>query len=247
MLILLPPSETKAFPAEGAPLDLASLSFPELSETRRSILTDVVRLCTDSPEQALDLLKLSPRQGDEVVSNAGLLSAATAPALQVYTGVLFDALDAPTLPEPAREVLAVGSALFGLVAGSDSIPHYRLSANSKVPTADAALPTMRARWGRTISDVIGGLDAGLIVDLRSGGYRNLGKPPSGVPTLEVRVVTEDGKVVSHFNKHYKGQLARALALSGEHPADAAELVDLVRVVGFAAEVTTSEQVQLTVS
>lgn len=247
MLILLPPSETKAFPTAGPPLNLSELAFPSLSDVRSSILSDLISLCSTTPDTALDLLKLSSRQTGEVSANADLRSAATAPALQVYTGVLFDALEPASLPPEAHRVLTIGSALFGLVAGSDAIPHYRLSATSKVPHPDGSTPTMRARWGRTITDALGDLDAGLIVDLRSGGYRNLGKPPQDVPSLEVRVVTAAGKVVSHFNKHYKGQLARALALSGEHPASATELVEVAQAAGFAAQALSPQQVELTVS
>ena len=59
------------------------------------------------------------------------------PAIDRYTGVLFDALDAPSLDadarEFARETVVVHSALFGLVGALDEIPAYRLSHDSRLP------------------------------------------------------------------------------------------------------------------
>ena len=60
-------------------------------------------------------LKLGPKLADEVDANAALFTSPTAPALDRYTGVLFDALDAGSLSPAARARLAVGSALFGVV------------------------------------------------------------------------------------------------------------------------------------
>ncbi|HEY8501396.1 MAG TPA: hypothetical protein VIL21_01815, partial [Solirubrobacterales bacterium] len=66
MLILLPPSEGKAKPETGEPVDLGSLAFAaELGEKRAELL------------DAFD---------------PGLREAPAAPAAEVYTGVLFKRL-----------------------------------------------------------------------------------------------------------------------------------------------------------
>ena len=57
---------------------------------------------------------------------------------------------------------------------------------------------MRARWGKSITRALTEGDHGLIVDLRSGTYMNLGKVPGAITAT---VLTTDGNVVSHFNKH----------------------------------------------
>ena len=44
MLIILPPSETKAAGGDGSPLDFATLSFPMLNPTRENIASDLIRL-----------------------------------------------------------------------------------------------------------------------------------------------------------------------------------------------------------
>ena len=231
MLILLPPSETKSTGGSGAPLDLTELSWPELAEVRRAIADDLVALSADR-ELAMAALKLGPKLAAEVDANAALCTSPTMPALDRYTGVLYDALDAGSLSPAARSRLAVGSALFGVVGGEDMIPKYRLSGGSKLPRSGGGdpAPTMKARWGKSITEALTGGDHGLIVDLRSGTYMNLGKVPGAVTAT---VLTTEGKVVSHFNKHHKGLLARALA---ESPAESLEAaVDVARAAGLDAE------------
>ena len=44
MLIFVPPSETKAFPAESPPVELGSLALPKLAPTRARLLKAMVRL-----------------------------------------------------------------------------------------------------------------------------------------------------------------------------------------------------------
>lgn len=95
MLIVLPPSETKAIGGDDAPLNMDALSFPSLNPIRKSISKDLSSL---SPDQALTMLKLSEKLREEVAANTQLLHAPTMPAILRYTGVLYDALDAPTLP-----------------------------------------------------------------------------------------------------------------------------------------------------
>ena len=55
MLILLPPSEGKTAPRRGKPLDLAELSFPELTETRDLLLTALVDLCAGEHDPSLPM------------------------------------------------------------------------------------------------------------------------------------------------------------------------------------------------
>lgn len=217
MLVLLPPSETKAAGGDGPPLDLDALSYPELTPTRRKLVDAVSSLAADLPA-SLAALGLSERQAGEVERNAELLDSPTAPALERYTGVLFDALDIGSLGADQRtradSRLAVASALFGLVRGTDRIPAYRLSAGSSLP----GFGPLRGMWRPVLAPVLQGSDE-LVVDLRSGAYAALARVPEAV---SVRVLSEDAsgkrKVVSHHNKSHKGRLARALATADEEPA-----------------------------
>ena len=96
MKILLPPSETKRSGGDGAPLDLGALALPGLGAKRHEVIDALVDLAGDE-EHARKVLKLSPKQAGDVAHNRMLRSAATMPAVDRYTGVLYDALDAGSL------------------------------------------------------------------------------------------------------------------------------------------------------
>src|SRR3712207_205372 len=136
VLVLLPPSETKAPGGDGAPLDLAALSWPELTGVRTGLVDTLVELAGDRAA-ARSALGLSERQDDEIARNAALRATPTAPALERYTGVLYDALDVRSLTRAQRaradRRLAVGAALFGVVRGTARIPAHRLSVGSALP------------------------------------------------------------------------------------------------------------------
>ncbi|MDX3656143.1 peroxide stress protein YaaA [Streptomyces sp. ID05-26A] len=227
MLVLLPPSETKAIGGEGAPLDLDALSFPELNPVRDKLVSALADLARDVPA-SLKALDISERQVDEVHRNASLRTSETTPALLRYTGVLYDNLDFPSLrkaeKERAYERLAVSSALFGVLKGGDAVPAYRLSGGSALPSHGS----LRTVWKPALEPVLKDADE-FVVDLRSGAYSSLARIPHAVV---VRVVTSEGKVVSHFNKAHKGLLARAITKSAAEPADLKGLVRLAQKAGL---------------
>ena len=102
MLILLPPSEGKTPPASGAPLDLAGLSFTGLTKTRRAVLGALISLCSSDPAAAATALDLGPTQAGHVQSNSSLKRSPAGLAIDVYTGILFEALDAGSLRAAER-------------------------------------------------------------------------------------------------------------------------------------------------
>ena len=246
MLVLLPPSETKHPGGDGGPLDLSSLSAQELTPVRTELVEALVKLADDLPA-ARAALGLSPTQDDEIERNGALWTSPTLPALQRYTGVLYDALSVATLTRSQRaraeQRLAVGSALFGLVRGTDQIPTYRLSAGSALP----GLPTLRSLWKPALSPVLSGIDE-LVVDLRSGSYAALAPVPGAV-TLQVLSERPDGSraVVSHFNKAHKGRVARLLAASTGEPSDVVGLRRLLRRAGLHVEHDGSTSLTLVVA
>ena len=112
------------------------------------------------------------------------------PAIERYTGVLYDALDVRSLTRAQRRRaggrLAVGSALFGLLRAEDPVPAYRLSAGSSLP----GLPSLRSLWKPVLTDVLAGVDD-LVVELRSGAYAELAPVPGAV-TVQVLSERPDG-------------------------------------------------------
>ncbi|MBZ5733676.1 peroxide stress protein YaaA [Nocardioides sp. TRM66260-LWL] len=242
MLILLPPSEGKAVPRRGAPLDLGSLSSPTLTDARVRVLDALVGLCSGDPAAAAAVLGIGPTQHDLVELDAGLRSAPTARADAVYTGVLYDALGLASLSPAARRRatarVGVVSSLFGLVRPSDRIPSYRLSGDTTLPGLGPVAGVWREVLGDAVLDALG---SGLLVDLRSTSYAAFWRPgPEVGPRLAtVRVLHEvDGarKVVSHFNKATKGRIVRALLEDGAAPRTPLALADAIRDLGWTVEV-----------
>ena len=228
MLVLLPPSETKRDEGDGEPVDLSSLSWPGQKRARREV-TKLVAALGRKREECAKVLGLSAKQLDEVERNRQVLKSPTMPAIDRYTGVLYDALDALTLPEDARSFLrenvAIGSAAFGLVRGMDLIPAYRLSFDSRLPGLTAG--TLKKTWAPSGSAALA-TESGFILDARSEGYASLAPLPEDSNSIYLRVVTrgEGGAVraLNHFNKKGKGEFVRALALDGE-AAGAIDSVD----------------------
>jgi uncharacterized protein len=236
VIVLLPPSETKRDGGDGPPLHLDTLGSPELGPLRSELMGELVALTADRPT-CRKALGISAAQDAEIDRNAALLTAGTMPAINRYTGVLYDALDVESLSgataSRARARLAVGSALFGLLRADDSVPAYRLSAGSKLP----GRPSLTARWKPVLEPVLAALALDeLIVDLRSGAYAALARVPGAV-TVDVVSERPDGSrvVVSHFNKAHKGRLARALVSSRSEPDDAAKVAAVARRAGMQVE------------
>ena len=210
MKILLPPSETKHPGGSGIPFSFAELALPSLTAHRQNVVDALVALSVDSIE-ARRVLKLSERQLGDIAHNAALRTSPTMPAVDRYTGVLYDALDAASLDAASRRWLDrhiwIHSAPFGPVSALDPIPVYRLAAGTSLP----GVPPLRRHWAAATSDAIAQEAPAFVLDLRSEAYVALGPAPASIPSAYVRVVTAKGKALNHFNKKAKGALVRALA------------------------------------
>ncbi len=241
MYLLLPPSEGKTAPKRGKPLELDTLSLPALNPARWRALDALSRLCSGDGTAARAALGLSDGQAAEVTRNTGLHTAPTATAAQIYTGVLYEALDLATLAPAARKQmrrsLLIFSGLWGVVGIADRIPAYRCSAGAVLPGLGGA----GSYWRKELGTALTSLTAGkLVVDLRSGPYAAMWTPTGPHATLRVlqeRVVGGVTKrtVVSHFNKATKGRLVRDLAQAGAVPRTLAELVAVLRDLKYTAE------------
>ncbi|GAA1432357.1 peroxide stress protein YaaA [Microlunatus lacustris] len=232
MLILLPPSEGKAAPRRrGRPVDLAALGLPELTATRAAVRDALVT--ASGAADALAVLGVGESLRPEVEQNMRLGSTPAAGALEVYTGVLYDALGFATLSPPAKRragrVLRVQSALWGPVGPADRITPYRLSMAVTLP----ALGPLGRVWRSVLPGPMAALAGdGVVVDCRSSAYA-AAWTPTGDPArrlLSVRVFTEVAgrrTVVSHLAKHTRGQVARVLL---EHPGRLATVADVAAAV-----------------
>lgn len=219
MLLILPPSETKRDGGtEGSFLDLSALSFASLTPQRSAAITALATLSRNR-RLATGALGLGPTQQHELARNMVLSSSAVMPAIERYTGVLYDGLNAEALTAPERAFagshLVIHSALFGLLGADDPVPAYRLSHNSRLPGL-----SLGRHWRAGVSAELAAHE-GLVIDARSEAYASLGPAPRRDTSVYLRVVTvgQSGRrtALSHFNKKAKGVFARAVVAAGlEH-------------------------------
>ncbi|MDO5752642.1 YaaA family protein [Arthrobacter sp.] len=211
MLILLPPSEGKTPAKTGTPANLSELSFPELTGARQDVARALAAV--SSQEDALTQLGVGASLHQEVHRNTRLADEPAAPAHSIYTGVLFDALGyhgmTATQKRKADSAVVVVSGLWGAVGFADRIPAYRLSMSVGLP----GLGKLASFWKPKLAAALAAYTEGqLLVDCRSSTY-GAAWVPDPARTVAVNVFTErDGvrKVVSHFAKHTRGELARHL-------------------------------------
>lgn len=242
MLLFLPPSEGKAAPEAGNPVDLDSLAFAEtLGEARASVIQALTELASIDRDEAVAMLGISVGQAGDVDRDAELLRSPAAPAIEVYSGVLYDRLDYPTLGASARKRaesgLLIASALWGVLRPTDRIPWYRCAMKAKLPELGGLAALWRPLLRETFDSAGVDREGELVIDLRSGAYSAAWKPERA-ELVSVRAFTErDGtrKAVSHMAKAARGEVARIVLEAADPPSDPNELAALVESSGRRVE------------
>jgi cytoplasmic iron level regulating protein YaaA (DUF328/UPF0246 family) len=191
-LILLPPSEGKAPEGDGPPWEPGTMAVGALDAQRTRLLKALGR-------------RHPARTGP------------TLPAIERYTGVLYQGLDAGSLRGVARRRLdrsvLVVSGLWGLVAPRDPIPHYKLKMSASVPP----LGKLSTWWRPAVTAAIAERAQRAVVwDLLPIEHRAAVSWSEVAPheRITVRFVDAEGKTISHWNKLLKGSLVRWLATTG---------------------------------
>ena len=236
MIFLLPPSETKE---PGGQKSAKVLSFPELTPTRKLLERALVDLCSN-PSMAAKALKLGPKQLGEIAVNLELTNPKCLPALDRYTGTLYDALKdggvTAAMRARAGKRVFIQSSLFGLISAMDEIPNYRFSAGSKIPGIN-----IKSLWQLAHKDIWSKLSNQTVIDLRSNSYSELAPIPESVSSYSVEVVLEDSrgnrKSLNHFNKQAKGQFLRAILLAKPEAKTIPELKVIAKQANLKLEVT----------
>lgn len=219
MFVFLPPSEGKSAPSpdESRKLELDSLILPQLGGQRQRVLDAL--MAASAHADAQQILKVGAKVMDQVAANLQLPTSAAAPAHQVYTGVLFEALRPQGLsPEQLRcaaEQVLIFSGLFGVTSFSDRVPAYRLAMGVNLsPFGDGRDPgPLGAFWRAALKPELAELvGRQLVLDCRSSSYAAAFRAPAE-QTLVVNSFTEtNGKrrVVTHFAKQARGHLVGLL-------------------------------------
>ena len=241
MLLLLPPSERKRTATTGPPLDLSVLSSPSLTSARTKVL-EALEEASAGPS-AGQVLGAGPSLAAEVQRNTRWRTEPAMPVAQLYSGVLYDALDLPGLPRGAAARAATGvlvsSAAYGLLSPADAVPAYRLSMGTDLPGTGP----LAAFWREHLGPVLDALvepPGQVVVDARSSTYAAAWRPPRALAdrVVALRVLRErDGRrtVVSHMAKHTRGLVARHLLVRRGRVPTGAESLAAAVAEAFPAE------------
>jgi hypothetical protein len=237
-ILLLPPSEGKR-PGGTDPLrQSVKASFPEL-DPHRLIVASALKAAMGHHEASRS--KLLGVKGKALAAatetNLSVHQAPTMPAIDRYTGVLYDALDVGSLSTRDRKRLSkqvlIFSGLWGVLRPDDLIPDYKLKMGASLPPVGKLAPG----WKHPVTDAISRLTTDAIVwDLLPKEHDAAWVPPSpgsttGAPLsiLTVKFLDEQKRAkgaprtfttVNHWNKLLKGALVRHVLATGADEPDA---------------------------
>ena len=233
-VLLLPPSEGKATGGDGPPWRAAPRAFPELDEARAAVRDAVRALLAGGAAAAGRLLGArGPHLERALLEWEDLDEAPTLPALARYTGVVWRALDPPSLDPVARRRLGarvlVPSGLWGLLAATDPVPAYRLKMGAGVPP----LGTLSAWWRPRITPLVDARAAGgWVIDLLPAEHAAAidATALTRCRLLRVALVEDDGaagrRAAGHAGKHLKGLLVRAVIAADARTPRAVAALDV---------------------
>ena len=138
------------------------------------------------------------------------------PAINVYTGVLYQALGWASLSAAAKKrgasAVVIISAKYGAVRPDQLIESYK----AKIDNSAMRTP---------VAKILDAIKTPLIVDCRSSTYKGVW-PINSANTIEVRVfqvVAGERKVITHMSKKYRGELTRHLLTQATDPITPADV------------------------
>jgi cytoplasmic iron level regulating protein YaaA (DUF328/UPF0246 family) len=165
----------------------------------------------------------------------------TLPAMERYTGVLYKELAWTTLPAAARrrgdQRVRIVSGLWGLVAPTDPVPHYKLKMSARLDD----LGRLSAWWKPRLAPVLAERTARAVVwDLLPNEHAAAMDWGACSPLrrVTVRFVDAGDRTVSHWNKLLKGALVRWLLT--EQPPGPEALAGFDHPLGYRFDAAASD-------
>jgi uncharacterized protein len=212
-MVLVPPSEGKA-PGGHGRFDPAAGRFPSLASARAAVLGALVDDLAVGDDARRG--KVLGARGDLLVRAVAALddlargSAPAVPAMERYTGVVWEHLDPGSLARPTWQRILVPSALLGVAAGSDPVPDHRL----KFTVSLSGIGRLDRWWEPVLTEAIGERVRGrTVVDLLPAEHAaaiDTAVLASRCDLVRVRFLGADGRsAAGHAAKAVKGVAARA--------------------------------------
>jgi len=202
MKILIPPSEGKAR------VKSTNIIFSGTNFKFEKPVNQVVRLLEliddedlrsvygTSPEKALGFHR----------QNQDIFNSPCAPAVERYTGVVYEHIEWATLSEKAKkymdEYVIIFSGLFGMLTPMTPIPDYKLKMN---------VLSLQHHWNPILSEAL--QDEKPIIDLLPQVHRKAYKPnKKNVTPVDFLIINKGKKTAAgHFGKAVKGEFIRHMA------------------------------------
>jgi len=201
MIILLPPSEGKSGEAGTGTFAEAC---PTWARETRGVLKHLKKLPAAKRASWYGVSTVDKARAAHAM-NLAALDAPALPAIQRYTGVVYDHINWATLKRPAAAAkrVAIVSGLFGLVGASTPIPDYKLPMNSWLAGYWRAINTERLAAMAAGSPVLSLLPIAHAKGLAWPGL------------IHVDFKLAGGKAsAGHFGKAIKGKFVRFLLEAG---------------------------------
>jgi len=209
MKILLAPAETKREGGDFSPYKKENFAFDEIFQVKDLIVRNYTDFIANNSIEKLSHwfglknLKECQKYSDD------MLIKPTMKAILRYTGVAFDALDYENLDIKTQkycdENIILFSNLFGPISASDLIPDYKFKQGAVLDSIDV-VKEYKVNTKEFLDSYLGDE----VVDLRAGFYDKFYKMKASTNVVTYKFLKE-GKVVSHWAKHYRGLVVKEIA------------------------------------
>ena len=203
MKILIPPSEGKS------KIKPQEVKFADTGFIFERSVKQVVRLLNLIDNEDLRSIYGTSQEKSELFhrQNEDIFKSRCAPAINRYTGVVYQHLEWESLTKEAKEYMEknvfIFSGLFGMTTPLTLIPDYKLKMN---------VLSLQYHWAPILTDALKNED--LIFDLLPQVYRKAYVPNKNTIQIEFKVEGKGStRSAGHFGKAVKGKFIRFLSLN----------------------------------
>ena len=207
MKILIPPSEGKTNIKKPMDIKFGETDFKYMEDVKM-----VIRLLSLIRNAEIRSIYGTSQEKAEMFhrQNQDALNSRVCHAIDRYTGVVYDHINWPTLPDHAKEFMdkhvRIFSGLFGIVTPKTLIPNYKLKMN---------VQSIQYFWRQKLTDILKNEE--IIIDLLPQVHRK-SYVKKGLNVIEVEFLILDKKqgkkiTAGHYGKAVKGEFIRFIALN----------------------------------